>query len=134
MMQRFFLSFGIFLWLCMISVTSPLFKASPTGPQFPGIAHQGKSSFQKKLIQSDAIRPLTTATQGEQAEKTILILETRNNRITVYSGEKCPLYTVSTGGGAILAERLTRTDLKDRFPELYDIVTGTAWAGTIHNP
>ena len=101
---------------------------------FSAIKYQAKSPFQKKLLQSDAIRPQTAVAQGGQVEKAILILETRDNRITVYSGENSLLYTVSTGGGAILAERLKGSDLKDRFPELYDIVTGTAWAGVIHTP
>ena len=133
-MYRFFLGCGILLWSCVISASSPLFKSASNGQQSPWIKHQAKSPFQKKLLQSGAIRPPTAVTQGKQVEKAILILETRYNRITVYSGEKSLLYTVSTGGDAILAERLTGTDLKDRFPELYDIVTGTAWAGEIHTP
>ncbi len=82
----------------------------------------------------EATRQQTAVTQEGQVEKAILILETRENRITVYSGENCLLYTVSSGGGVILAEKLEGSDLKDRFPELYDIVTGTAWAGEIHTP
>ena len=79
-------------------------------------------------------RQQIAVSQEGQFEKVILILETRNNRITVRSGENSFLYTVSTGGGAILAERLKGSDLKDLFPELYDIVTGTVWAGEIHTP
>ena len=134
-MQQFFLSGLIFWGSCVISFSSPLLiKPVPHGQQFPGIKDQAKSSFQKKLLQPGAVRPVTKVTQGGQSGKAILILETRNNRITVFSGEKDLLYTVSTGGGAVLAERLKESDLKDRFPELYDIVTGTAWAGEIHTP
>lgn len=134
-MQRFFLSCGIFLGSCLISDSSPLFiKSAPYGQQFSAIKYQAKDPFQKKLLLSEATRQQTTVTQEGHVEKAILILETRDNRITVYSGENTLLYTVSTGGGVILAERLKELDLKDRFPELYDIVTGTAWAGEIHTP
>ena len=134
-MQQFFLSGLIFLGSCVISFSSPLLiKSVPHGQPFPGIKDQPKNSFQKKLFQPGAVRPVTKVIQGDQNRKALLILETRNNRITVFSGEKDLLYTVSTGGGTVLAERLKESDLKDRFPELYDIVTGTAWAGEIHTP
>jgi hypothetical protein len=134
-MQRFFLSCGVFLGSCLISASSPLFiKSAPKDQPFSAIKYQAKSPFQKKLYQSDSRRPQSAFAQGGQVGKAVLILETRNNRITVYSGENSLLYTVCTGGGAILAERLKGSDLKDRFPELYDIVTGTAWAGEIHTP
>jgi len=134
-MQRFFLSCGIFLGSCLISISAPLFvKSTPHSQQFSAIKHQVKSPFQKKFLQSDVIQPQTAVTQGGKVGRAILILETRDNLITVYSGEDSLLYTVSTGGGAILAEKLKGPDLKDRFPELYDIVTGTAWAGVTHTP
>ncbi len=134
-MQRFFLSVVVFLGSCLILVSSPLFiKSAPQDQPFSAIRDQAKSPFQKKLHQSESGRPQSAVAQGGQVGKAVLILETRDNRITVYCGENSLLYTVSTGGGAILAERLKGSDLKDRFPELYDIVTGTAWAGEIHTP
>lgn len=135
MMQRFFISCGIFLGFVLISNSSPLFiKFVPDSQQLSPVKYQAKCPLQKKLFQLEATRQQTAVTQEGQVEKAILILETRENRITVYSGENCLLYTVSSGGGVILAEKLKRSDLKDRFPELYDIVTGTAWAGEIHTP
>lgn len=133
-MQRFFLSFGIFLGSCLLAISSPLFKPAPKDPAFSGIHHGVGDSFQKTPVHAAAIRPFTAVTQDQQTNKAILILETRNNRITVYSGGECQLYTVSTEGGAILAEWLTGADLKSRFPQLYDIVTGTAWAGETRTP
>jgi hypothetical protein len=133
-MQRFFLSFGIFLGSCLWSISSPLFKPAPKDPVFSGIHHGTGDSFQKTPGPAVAIRPPTAVAQGQETNKAILILATRNNRITVYSGSQCQFYTVATEGGAILAEWLTRADLKSRFPELYDIVTGTAWAGEIRTP
>jgi hypothetical protein len=134
-MQRFLISCGIFLGSGLISDPSPLFiKSALYGQQSSPIKYQAKGPFQKNLIQTEATRQQTTVTQEGQVEKAILILETRYNRITVYSGDNCLLYTVSSGGGVVLAERLKGLDLKARFPELYDIVTGTAWAGEIHMP
>ena len=134
MVQRFFLSFGVFLGSCLLSISSPLSKPAPKDQTFPRIQYAVGDPFQKTLVHSTALRRHTALTQGEQTNKAILILETRNNRITVYSGEQCQFYTVSTEEGAILAEWLTRADLKSRFPELYDIVTGTAWAGEPRTP
>lgn len=135
-MQQFFLSGLIFLGLCGISYSSPLLikKAALHDQQFPGIKDLPMNSFQNELLHPGAIRPVTKVIQEDQNRKAILILETRNNRITVYSGDKYLLYTVSTLGRTVLAEGLKGSELKDRFPELYDIVTGTAWAGKMHTP
>jgi hypothetical protein len=133
-MQRFFLSLGVFLWLCMSTISSPLFNWRPGSADILKKPSQRRSTLHRKLLQSDTNRPLPPATHEGTAEKAILTLETRNNRITVYISDKCLLYTVSTEGGAVLAERLTDRDLKDRFPGLYDIVTGTAWAGETRRP
>jgi len=40
-------------------------------------------------------------------------------------------YSVATLEGIALAEGLSASDLKDRFPELHDVVTGIAWAGAL---
>lgn len=93
-----------------------------------------RSTLLKNRILSDNTRPSPSPSFGDKVEKAILTLETRSNRITVYSSDQSLLYTVSTEGGAVLAEKLTEKDLKSRFPELYDIVTGTAWAGVERRP
>lgn len=66
---------------------------------------------------------------GSSVAKAIVILQTRENRITIFSGEGEFRYTVATENGILLADRLSAAELKGRFPDLYDIVTGTAWAG-----
>ncbi len=61
--------------------------------------------------------------------KAILILQTRNHRLTVYGSEHTSRYSVATSEGLALADQLTATQLQDRFPELHEILTGVAWAG-----
>ena len=63
--------------------------------------------------------------------KVILVLQTRDHRVTVRSsaGEELR-YSVATLHGIALADGLSAVDLKSRFPELHDIVTGIAWAGS----
>ena len=84
------------------------------------------------------VSQLITLSQGnapdhgpkENYEKVILVLQTRDYLLTVYSGEADRLYSVSTEGGVALADRLTGSELKVRFPELYDVATNS-WAGEI---
>jgi hypothetical protein len=62
--------------------------------------------------------------------KVILVLETRDHRVTVRGGDGQTLrYSVATHQGIALADGLSVSDLKARFPEVHEIVTGTAWAG-----
>ena len=76
--------------------------------------------------QSTAAKPASKP----EASKVILVLQTREHRITVLSSaEKDLRYSVATLQGVTLADGLTAANLKSRFPELHDIVTGTAWAG-----
>jgi hypothetical protein len=69
----------------------------------------------------------------ENNEKVILVLQTRDYLLTVYSGESDQLYSVSTEGGVALTERLNGSELKARFPELYD-VANNSWAGVVTVP
>ena len=69
----------------------------------------------------------------ESTEKVILVLQTRDYLLTVYSGEADRRYSVSTEGGVALAERLSGPELKARFPELYD-VANNSWAGEVTDP
>ena len=63
--------------------------------------------------------------------KVILVLQTRDNLITVRSSAGGDRYSVATLQGIALAERLSVNELKDRFPELHEVVQGIAWAGVI---
>ena len=46
-------------------------------------------------------------------------LEKRGQVITIYAGEKGPLYTVKTKEGKIIAEKIDDTQLQARLPDLY---------------
>src|SRR5262245_19309936 len=62
--------------------------------------------------------------------KVILVLQTRDHLVTVRGrGEEQSRYSVATLQGIALAEDLSVNDLKNRFPDLHEIVTGIAWAG-----
>ena len=44
---------------------------------------------------------------------------------------KAEIHSVATLHGIALADGLSPVDLKNRFPELHEIVTGIAWAGAL---
>jgi hypothetical protein len=89
-------------------------------------ASSGKQEFTATRATSVAAKPAPQPEVG----KVILVLQTRNNLVTVRSagGEELR-YSVATLQGIALADGLSSVDLKSRFPELHDVVTGIAWAG-----
>jgi hypothetical protein len=96
-------------------------------PEFarPRTAPTGKQKF-------TATHATSVAKPAPQPEvgKVILVLQTRDHLVTVRStGGDESRYSVATLHGIALADGLSPVDLKDRFPELHDIVTGIAWAG-----
>ena len=97
-------------------------------PEFAGPqkASSGKQKFTAARASSVALKPAPQPEVG----KVILVLQTRNNLVTVRStgGEELR-YSVATLQGIALAQGLSSVDLKNRFPELHDVVTGIAWAG-----
>ena len=88
-------------------------------------ARSGKK-FMAARTASVAAKPAPQAEAG----KVILVLQTRDHRVTVRSsgGEELR-YSVATLQGVALADGLSAGDLKSRFPEVHDVVTGVAWAG-----
>ena len=97
-------------------------------PEFarPKEARSGRQKFTATRATSLVAKPAPQPEVG----KVILVLQTRNNLVTVRStgGEELR-YSVATLHGIALADGLSPVDLKNRFPELHDIVTGIAWAG-----
>jgi hypothetical protein len=81
------------------------------------------------LVQFAFARQKTPKVAKKEQGKVILVLQTRDYLVTVRSraGEK--RYSVATLQGIVLAEHLSVNELKDRFPELHDVVQGIAWAG-----
>ena len=97
-------------------------------PEFarPKEARSGRQKFTATRATSLVAKPAPQPEVG----KVILVLQTRNNLVTVRStgGEELR-YSVATLQGIALADGLLPVDLKNRFPELHDVVTGIAWAG-----
>jgi hypothetical protein len=97
-------------------------------PEFarPKTVRSGKQQFTATRATSVAVKPVPQQEVG----KIILVLQTRDNLVTVRStgGEELR-YSVTTLQGIALADGLSTVDLKNRFPELHDVVTGIAWAG-----
>ena len=83
------------------------------------------------LVQIEFARQKTPKVAKKEQGKVILVLQTRDNLITVRSGRGEHTYSVATLQGIVLAEHLSVKKLKDRFPELHEVVQGIAWAGAI---
>ena len=94
-----------------------------------GRQKMARSSAQKFTSGSiSAVAPKLTP--PSEVGKVILVLQTRDNLIAVRgNGEEESRYSVTTLQGVALADNLSVNDLKNRFPELHEIVTGIAWAG-----
>jgi hypothetical protein len=98
-------------------------------PEFarPRSSHSGKQKF--TATRATSVAAVKPALQPEVG-KVILVLQTRDNLVTVRgTGGEELRYSVATLQGIALADGLSTVDLKNRFPELHDIVTGIAWAG-----
>jgi len=100
--------------------------AEPEFARTKTAARSGKQKFTAARAQSLAAKPAAQPEVG----KVILVLQTRDHRVTVQSSEGEELrYSVATLQGIALADGLSVADLKSRFPELHDVATGIAWAG-----
>ena len=113
---------GLFLGMLTIGlVAEPEFARSKE-------ARNGKQKFTAARATTAVAQPAPQPEVG----KVILVLQTRNNLVTVRStaGEELR-YSVATLHGIALADGLSPVDLKNRFPELHEIVTGIAWAGAL---
>ena len=103
-------------------LTQPEFARSKTMPV-------GKK-FTAARATSAAVKPVPEPETG----KVILVLQTRDHQVTVRSSVGDELrYSVATPQGFALADGLSAADLKSRFPELHDVVTGIAWAGALES-
>jgi hypothetical protein len=97
-------------------------------PEFawPRTARGPRQKFTAARATSVAAKPAPRPEVG----KVILILQTRDHLVTVRSaGGEESRYSVATLQGIALADGLSAADLKSRFPEVHDVVTGIAWAG-----
>ena len=83
------------------------------------------------LVQFAFAGQKTPKVAKKEQGKVILVLQTRDNLVTVRSKAGENRYSVATLQGIVLAEHLSIKKLKDRFPELHEVVQGIAWAGVI---
>ena len=91
---------------------------------------RGGKKFTAARATSAAVKPVPEPETG----KVILVLQTRDHQVTVRSSVGDELrYSVATPQGFALADGLSAADLKSRFPELHDVVTGIAWAGALES-
>ena len=96
----------------------------------PGSARSKTVRSAKKFTAARVVPVAAMPTPQTEVGKVILVLQTRDYRVTVRSSEGEQLrYSVATPHGIALADQLSVSDLKSRFPELHEIVMGTAWAG-----
>ena len=81
-----------------------------------------------------ALLILASAKRAALAEDRALVvlghLEAKDYAVTIYAGEKA-LFSVRTKKGQVLADKITASELRARFPELHRIndATTVAWAG-----
>ena len=89
---------------------------------------RGGKKFTAARATTAAVKPVSEPEPG----KVILVLQTRDHQVTVRSSGGDELrYSMATPQGIALADGLSVADLKSRFPELHDVVTGIAWAGAL---
>lgn len=93
---------------------------------------KGSAPAGSRLLPAAAAKGGVTASSiaaAADSAKAILILQTRNHRLTVFGSNNASRYSVATAEGVALADKLTASELQGRFPELHEILTGVAWAG-----
>ena len=105
-----------------LRVTSGIFLLA--GGLFVPFSFPGKNKFVAKANATVVPKPTVP-----KQDKVILVLQTRDYLLTVRSRAGENRYSVATLQGIALAERLSMNKLKDRFPELHEVVQGIAWAG-----
>jgi hypothetical protein len=98
--------------------------------EFAGPKTMARNGTQKFTAARTTLPAAAKPAPKLEAGKVIMVLQTRDHRITVRSSStEESRYSVETLHGIALAEGLSVAELMDRFPALHDIVTGTAWAG-----
>ena len=92
-------------------------------------ARQNTPKVVKNKFVATANTTVAPKPPAPQHGKVILVLQTRDYLVTVRSKAGENRYSVATLQGIVLAEHLSIKKLKDRFPELHEVVQGIAWAG-----
>ncbi|MCK4872292.1 MAG: hypothetical protein KAS72_06175 [Phycisphaerales bacterium] len=79
----------------------------------PGDTLAGDMSAPDAALPTDSPDLLTTVSLGEMAGRDVTI--------RVFAGLTEPVYTVVDRDGAVLADRVTADELRERYPELPDV-------------
>jgi len=99
-------------------------------PEFARSKAGAGGAKQKFTAAHTTLSPAARPAPQQEVGKVIMVLQTREHRVTVRSSGGTELrYSVATVHGIVLADGLSVADLKGRFPEVHDVVTGIAWAG-----
>ena len=88
-----------------------------------------RTSAVAKAMLPAALSSLPQAPETPSVGRSIVVLQTRDYRVTIFSGQQEPRYSIATDHGIALADNLSASDLQGRFPELHEIIMGIAWAG-----
>ena len=62
----------------------------------------------------------------------IVHIKTNNEVITIYSGQREPLYNVTTKDGKVLGQYLSAKELQENLPDIYHLLK-TSYAGDLDN-
>jgi hypothetical protein len=111
---------GLPLLMVAVSTSEPAPPVESTGAEVSPVSSDAKGPSKRAVAE-----PGPGADEG----RLILVLRTRRHRITVYGGDRSPIYTVHNDRGVLLAQEINSAALKEKFPALYEVATGVAWSG-----
>jgi hypothetical protein len=111
---------GLPLLMVAVSTSEPAPPVESTGAEASPVSSDAKGPSKRAVAE-----PGPGADEG----RLILVLRTRRHRITVYGGDRSPIYTVHNDRGVLLAQEINSAALKEKFPALYEVATGVAWSG-----
>ena len=111
---------GLPLLMVAVSASEPAPPVESNGAKAPPVSSDANVPSKKAVAE-----PAPSADE----DRLILVLRTRRHRISVYGGDRSPKYTVHDDKGISLARKIDSTELKEKFPALYDVTTGVAWSG-----
>ena len=112
-----------------LKTTSCIFLLAAGLPVQFAFARQKTPNVEKNEFVATTNTAVAPKPPAPQQGKVILVLQTRDYLVTVRSRAGDKRYSVATLQGIVLAEHLSIKKLKDRFPELHEVVQGIAWAG-----
>jgi hypothetical protein len=111
---------GLPLLMVAVSTSEPAPPVESTGAEASPVSSDAKGPSKRAVAE-----PGPGADEG----RLILVLRTRHHRISVYGGDRSPIYTVHNDRGVLLAQEINSAALKEKFPALYEVATGVAWSG-----